>query len=228
MHALVEPWPRWTDPMHRLTHVLRANPLAFCRALLAVAPDPSPDGWNAAFAAREATASRVDAGHIGVLIDELPANTAVFVGNSLAIRQLDSHSGSSDKPLLFHGNRGASGIDGNISTAMGIAAVHGRVVALLGDLTCQHDLGGLALAQGCDAVIVAVNNGGGGIFDHLPQAALPEFAQGWRTPQRTSFRNAALTFGLAYAKADGNDSFRTALREAFLAGGSSLIELAVG
>ena len=228
VHALVEPWPRWTDPMHRLTHVLRADPLAFCRALLAAAPDPSPDGWHAAFIAREATASREGTGHIGVLIDELPANTAVFVGNSLAIRQLDSHSGSADKPLLFHGNRGASGIDGNISTAMGIAAVHGRVVALLGDLTCQHDLGGLALAQGRDAVIVAVNNGGGGIFDHLPQAALPEFAQAWRTPQRISFENAALTFGLAYAKADSDDSFRTALREAFLAGGPLLIELAVG
>ena len=228
VHAVVEPWPRWSDPMHRVTHVLRADPLAFCRALLAAAPDPSPDGWHAAFAAREATASPEGTGHIGVLIDELPANTAVFVGNSLAVRQLDSDSGSSDKPLLFHGNRGASGIDGNISTAMGIAAVHGRVVALLGDLTCQHDLGGLALAQGRDAVIVAVNNGGGGIFDHLPQAALPEFAQAWRTPQRISFENAALTFGLAYAKADGNDSFRTALREAFLAGGPSLIELAVG
>ena len=228
VHAVVEPWPRWTDPMHRVTHVLRADPVAFCRALLAVASDPSPDGWHAAFAAREATASPEGTGHIGVLIDELPANTAVFVGNSLAVRQLDSDSGSSDKPLLFHGNRGASGIDGNISTAMGIAAVHGRVVALLGDLTCQHDLGGLALAQGRDAVIVAVNNGGGGIFDHLPQAALPEFAQAWRTPQRISFENAALTFGLAYAKADGNDSFRTVLREAFLAGGPSLIELAVG
>lgn len=228
VHALVEPCPRWSDPLHRLTHVLRADPLAFCRALLAVAPDPCPDGWNAAFAAREATASREDRGHIGVLIDELRENAVVFVGNSLAIRQLDSHSGSSDKPLLFHGNRGASGIDGNISTAMGIAAVHGRIVALLGDLTCQHDLGGLALAQGRDAVIVAVNNGGGGIFDHLPQAALPEFAQGWRTPQRTSFRNAALTFGLAYARADGDDAFRSALRAALHAGGPSLIELAAG
>ena len=228
VHALVEPWPRWTDPMHRLTHVLRADPLAFCRALLGVAPEPSPDGWHAAFAGRETAAATEGRGHIGVLIDELPPDTAVFVGNSLAIRQLDSHSGSSDKPLVFHGNRGASGIDGNISTAMGIAAVHGRVVALLGDLACQHDLGGLALAQGRDAVIVAVNNGGGGIFDHLPQAALPEFRQGWRTPQQIDFRHAALTFGLAHARADGDDAFRTALREALRTGGPSLIELATG
>jgi 2-succinyl-5-enolpyruvyl-6-hydroxy-3-cyclohexene-1-carboxylate synthase len=83
------------------------------------------------------------------------------------------------------------------------------------------------LAQGRDAVIVAVNNGGGGIFDDLPQAALPEFAQGWRTPQRTSFRDAAHTFGLAYATAD-DDTFRTALRAALRTGGPSLIELAAG
>jgi 2-succinyl-5-enolpyruvyl-6-hydroxy-3-cyclohexene-1-carboxylate synthase len=102
----------------------------------------------------------------------LPENTPVFVGNSLAIRQLDSESGSGDKRLHFYGNRGASGIDGNISTAIGIAAARGRAVALLGDLTCQHDLGGLALAQGRDVIIVAVNNCGGGIFDLLPQASL--------------------------------------------------------
>ena len=225
VHALIEPWPRWTDPMQRLTHVLRADPVAFCQALLAVAPDPAPDGWHATVASLEATASREGTGHIGVLVDELPANSAVFIGNSLAIRDLDTHSGSSDNPLLFFGNRGASGIDGNISTAIGIAAVHGRVVALLGDLTCQHDLGGLALAQGRDAIIVAVNNGGGGIFDHLPQAALPEFEHGWRTPQQIDFKHAALTFGMAYERASDCDIYRAALRQALAAGGPQLIEL---
>jgi 2-succinyl-5-enolpyruvyl-6-hydroxy-3-cyclohexene-1-carboxylate synthase len=103
--------------------------------------------------------------------------------------------------------------------------VHGRVVALLGDLTCQHDLGGLALAQGRDTVIVAVNNGGGGIFDHLPQADLPEFERGWRTPQKISFEHAALTFGLGYAQAADDEVFRVALRRAFAVGGQQLIEL---
>ena len=224
LHALIEPWPRWTDPPHQLTHVLRADPVAFCSALLAEAPQAAPASWQAGFAARDATMLRENGGHIAALIEELPAGTAVFVGNSLAIRELDSHSGSADKSLLFYGNRGASGIDGNISTAMGIAAVHDRVVALLGDLTCQHDLGGLALAQGRNAVIVAVNNGGGGIFDHLPQVALPEFSQGWRTPQQIDFEHAALTFGLTFASADDDDAFRQALRHALEAGGPHLIE----
>ena len=96
---------------------------------------------------------------------------------------------------------------------------------MIGDLTSQHDLGGLALAQGRDAVIVAVNNGGGGIFDHLPQAALPEFEQAWRTPQQISFEHAALSFGLGYALAADDTSFRNALRQALDAGGPRLIEL---
>jgi 2-succinyl-5-enolpyruvyl-6-hydroxy-3-cyclohexene-1-carboxylate synthase len=230
IHALVEPWPRWNDPTHRLTHLLRADPLAVCQAILTAAPTAAPAGWLKGFMDCE-SAARADneaTGHIAVLLDELPANTPLFIGNSLAIRQLDSVSGSGEKALTFYGNRGASGIDGNISTAMGLAAVHGRVVALLGDLTCQHDLGGLALAQGRDAIIVAVNNAGGGIFDHLPQAGLPEFEQGWRTPQQISFEHAALTFGLGYAKADGNDAFRAVLRHAVGTGGPHLIELRVG
>lgn len=228
VHALVEPWPRWTDPLHRLTHLLRADPAAVCRTLLAEAPAPAPVGWYAAFAEKEvATELDSTANHIGLLIEELPENTPLFVGNSLAIRQLDSNSGSGEKPLTFYGNRGASGIDGNISTALGIAAVHGRIVALIGDLTGQHDLGGLALAHGRDAIIVVVNNGGGGIFDLLPQAALPEFEAGWRTPQHINFEYAALTFGLDFSRSDSDASFRAALRYALQRGGPHLIELVV-
>jgi 2-succinyl-5-enolpyruvyl-6-hydroxy-3-cyclohexene-1-carboxylate synthase len=226
VHALIEPWPRWSDPSHRLTHVLRADPLAACLALLAAAPAASADGWLASCMEQEHQERRDDgAWHIPALLAELPAETPLFVGNSLAIRQLDSESGSGDKPLHFYGNRGASGIDGNISTALGIAAIHGRVVALLGDLTTQHDLGGLALAAGRDAVIVTINNGGGGIFDLLPQAGLPEFEQAWRTPQQISFEHAAATFGLGYARASDNDAFRSTLRQALANGGPQLVEL---
>jgi 2-succinyl-5-enolpyruvyl-6-hydroxy-3-cyclohexene-1-carboxylate synthase len=224
--ALADPWPRWSDPAHRLTHLLRAEPAAVCQALLDAAPVPAPASWLAACAALEADAP-AEAGHIPVLVDELPDDAALFVGNSLAIRQLDADSGSATKTLHIHANRGASGIDGNISTAAGIAASHRRTVALIGDLTCQHDIGGLALAQGRDLVIVTVNNGGGGIFDHLPQRDLPEFDTGWRTPQNVDFEHAARTFGISYAKADANKAFRRTLRAALAAGGPHLIELNV-
>lgn len=224
--ALADPWPRWSDPAHRLTHLLRAEPAAACRALLDAAPAPAPDSWLAGYMALETrAATRTAPPHILALIDELPDGAGLFVGNSLAIRQLDTDSGSTAKFLHIHANRGASGIDGNISTAAGIAANYRRTVALIGDLTCQHDIGGLALAQGRDLVIVVVNNGGGGIFDHLPQHELPEFVAGWRTPQTIDFEHAALAFGIAYTRADSHEAFRSALRTALATGGPQLIEL---
>ena len=225
-HALVDPWPRWIDPSRTLTHLLRAEPGATCRALIDHQPAPAPDRWLSTFSRFEADSkTQEEKTHIQLLLEELPNDTDLFVGNSLAIRQLDTNAGSSDKPLHFHANRGASGIDGNISTAAGIAACRGRAVALIGDLTCQHDLGGLALTGGLNIVIVVVNNGGGGIFDHLPQHNLPEFIEGWRTPQNINFEHAAKAFGLGYSQANSDEMFRQALRSALTAGGPHLIEL---
>jgi 2-succinyl-5-enolpyruvyl-6-hydroxy-3-cyclohexene-1-carboxylate synthase len=101
------------------------------------------------------------------------------------------------------------------------------VIALLGDLSAQHDLGSLALAQGREMTIVVVNNGGGGIFDYLPQAKLPEFELGWRTPQQIDFKHAALSFGLAYLRCDTAETFTQALADAQQAGGPHLIELLI-
>jgi 2-succinyl-5-enolpyruvyl-6-hydroxy-3-cyclohexene-1-carboxylate synthase len=226
--ALIEPWPRWTDPSHQLSHVLRADPLAACQALLAAKSIPGPAGWLANFIEQENSVSPNGGNaHIAELLAALPDGMPLFVGNSLAIRQLDSASGTGDKQLTFYGNRGASGIDGNISTALGIAAVHGRVVALIGDLTCQHDLGGLALAGGRNAIIVVINNGGGGIFDLLPQATLPEFEAGWRTPQKISFEHAAATFGLAYRHVGKGSTLHHAIGQAIATAGPYLLEVRV-
>lgn len=225
-HALVDPWPRWIDPAHKLTHLLRSKPAAVCQALLDHSIAPVSEAWLSSFAKLEREAVTDDKNtHIQVLIDELPNDTDLFVGNSLAIRQMDTHSGCAAKTLRIYANRGASGIDGNISTAAGIAASRGQAVALIGDLTCQHDIGGLALTQGLNIVIIVVNNGGGGIFDHLPQRDLPEFIQGWRTPQNVNFGHAATAFGLGYTTATSDNDFRQALRSSLAAGGPHLIEL---
>ena len=133
---VVDPWPRWSDPAHRVTRMLRADPTALCQALLAQRLAPAPPVWRARLAVRERGAQDATTGHfIDRLVDVLPDGHAVFVGNSLAIRQLDSYAGSGSKTLRFFGNRGASGIDGNVSTALGIAAAAGPVVVLVGDLT---------------------------------------------------------------------------------------------
>ena len=224
--ARFDPLPRRVDPAHRITHLVRAEPANACRALQQAITKPCPADWLPTFATlEERAAAGAEANHISVLIDEIPNGAALFVGNSLAIRQLDSLSGHNTKAIHCHANRGASGIDGNISTAAGIAAAHGCTVALIGDLTCQHDIGGLALAAARDLVIVVVNNGGGGIFDLLPQHALPEFELGWRTPQNFDFASAAAAFGIRHTLAESNDELRQALQQALQAGGPHLIEL---
>lgn len=225
-HIAVDPWPRWIDPSRQITHLLRADPGTFCEALLREQLVPATSSWLASFSALEQQViQNREPSHIAVLLDELPAETALFIGNSLAIRQLDSLSGHAAKTLHLYANRGASGIDGNISTAAGIARVKGSTVALIGDLTCQHDIGGLALTRGLDIVIITVNNGGGGIFDYLPQHSLPEFVEGWRTPQEIDFEHAAKTFGLTYQCSQSASELRSSLRQALATGGAHLIEL---
>ena len=103
--------------------------------------------------------------------------------------------------------------------------MQGPTVALIGDLTCQHDMGGLALTRGLDIVIIVVNNGGGGIFDYLPQRTLPEFSRGWRTPQHVDFEHAAKAFGLSYHGVDTADALHIRLASALTSGGPQLIEL---
>lgn len=222
----VDSWPRRIDPAHKLTHILRTDPELFCKAMLQERLVQANDGWLRQFIALEQQAAdHREHTHIQSIVDALPDGSALFVGNSLAIRQLDSLSGHSAKTLHIHANRGASGIDGNISTAAGIASAHGPTVALIGDLTCQHDIGGLAQTRGHDIVIIVVNNDGGGIFDHLPQRSLPEFSRGWRTPQHINFEHAAKAFGLSYRAATTADELRIQLTGALDDCGPQLIEL---
>ena len=223
--ALIDPYSRWLDPAAHLTQVLRADPQLTCRALLNAAPAPSPKTWRAHFSALEVAAeSSTEASFIPAVVDALADDTPVFIGNSLIIRQFDSLSGQYDKPLKIYGNRGVSGIDGNISTAAGLAAAHGQAVALIGDLTAQHDLGGLALAREHNLVLVVINNGGGGIFELLPQKNLPEFERGWRTPQHLNFTHAAAAFGIPHHPARTAAELAEHLRHCQQNGGPHLIE----
>ncbi len=231
---LVEPHGRWPDPLHRTRQVLRTDPLAACRALLDEPLIAADAGWLAAFADAEASTERwlaaapqpPEAALFAGLCRELPAGTHFFCGNSLPIRDLAAYSGSGEKALAFFANRGASGIDGNLATAAGLAA-SGPTVAVVGDLTAQHDLGSLALAAGRPLVVVVINNGGGGIFDLLPPAALPEFEAGWLTPQALDFAHAAAAFGLAYRRCADAAAAVAEACAALAAGEPRLIEFVV-
>ncbi len=224
-HIWVDPWPRISDPQHRLNRVVRATPAAFCATAIANTAARPDDGLRALCLQLDQAAAASHFWPVNALISAAPGGSTLFIGNSLAIRQLDAASGSGEQPLHFYGNRGASGIDGNLSTALGIAHARGSVIALVGDLTCQHDIGALAIAGGLNAVIVVLNNGGGGIFDTLPQASLPEFETGWRTPQALDLGHAALAFGVGYQIAESEEVLVSALKLAINSGGPQMIEV---
>ncbi len=240
-HLLVAPPGRWPDPLRLSGTLLRGDPLAVAEALL---PHCRPAGaeFCAAWRQAERTAAQAVAaqcertalfeGSVArLLLDALPTESHVFVGNSLAIRAVDVFGGTGDQPLTLHGNRGASGIDGNLATCAGIAAATDRpVAALLGDQTLLHDCGSLALLRGKNAVIVVMDNGGGRIFDHLPFAAVlpPELlARGWTAPPQADFAALAAAFGLRYAQAHDTDGLRAAFAAACAAGEATLVRAVI-
>lgn len=224
--VVVAPPGRWSDPQHAATRFLHGDALVIADRLASAVTTAAPPGWCEAFARAEAAVERAlgqTASHdfwegaiVPALLARLPAGFRFFCGASMAIRDLDTFSGGSDKPLAFFTNRGASGIDGNLSTAAGIAEA-GPTLALVGDLTCAHDSGGLALARGRPLLVVVVNNGGGGIFEYLAPAALPEFARGWLTPVNADFAHMAATWGIAYRSAATLAELHAALEAALAA-----------
>ena len=133
------------------------------------------------------------------------------------------------RPIRFLANRGASGIDGVVSTALGVSAVSPRPLVLaIGDLSFYHDMNGL-LAVGrhnLSATVVLSNNDGGGIFSFLPQADETEhFEELFGTPHGLDFRPAAELYDLAYQRVEGWDQFRAAVQQSMGSPGVGLVEV---
>lgn len=233
--VVVADHPRPADPGGTASHVVQADAASLCRMLTA---GPAAPGWLETILELDRAADRAAAELCGGdhpfegtllrrLMRSLPPGTPLFLGNSLTVRTAEWFCGRSPAPLRLFGNRGVSGIDGNLSTAFGLAAALGAAVAVVGDLALLHDLNALALGGVNRLVMVVLDNGGGGIFDHLPQAALPEYEEGWLTPQRLSPTAAAQAFGLHHVRAEGVGQAVNAVLSALERPGATLIHLAV-
>jgi 2-succinyl-5-enolpyruvyl-6-hydroxy-3-cyclohexene-1-carboxylate synthase len=126
---------------------------------------------------------------------------------------------------VVFGNRGASGIDGQASTLAGINAAGVQTLGLLGDLSLAHDLSGLLLAHRLHRPLVVLNNGGGRIFDYLPQHGIPSFEVLWRTPQDLDLAGLAGPLRLTHRRVSDGAGFRETLVEGLAASGPRLIEV---
>jgi len=235
---LVERTSRWADPTHDTVLRFDCDQGAFCRWLSQAGLVKTDPGWLAAWETAELQATALAAQHLstmpwceGHLIRELmatlPAGDGLLCANSLPIRQLDTWSGTRPAALRVFGNRGASGIDGQVSTLAGIEAAGVPCLGLLGDLSLAHDLGGLLLAGRLRRPLIVLSNGGGRIFDYLPQHGLPDFERLWRTPVDVDLAELAKPFRLAHARVDGGPGFSRALAEALGTPGPRLIEVKI-
>ncbi|MBY0097207.1 2-succinyl-5-enolpyruvyl-6-hydroxy-3-cyclohexene-1-carboxylic-acid synthase [Mesobacillus maritimus] len=163
-----------------------------------------------------------------LLADLLPENATLFVGNSMPIRDLDSFFFANKKGIKVMGNRGANGIDGIVSTALGAATVSQPLYLVLGDLTFFHDLNGLLAAKlfKLNVTVLLINNNGGGIFSFLPQAEHPKhFEMLFGTPLELDFRHVIEMYGGSYEKVVDWDHFHHVFAKDLEAKGLRVLEI---
>ena len=158
---------------------------------------------------------------------QIPEDGQIFVANSMTIRDFDYFWFSGESKAVLYGNRGVNGIDGTISTALGLA-VNGRPTYLVtGDLSLFHDLNGLAVAKthNLNLTIILHNNDGGGIFEYLPQKGTKHFDYLFSTSQGLDYSGAAKLYGCGYTKISSPDEFSSVLANVSQETGVHIIEI---
>lgn len=157
----------------------------------------------------------------------IPENGQIFVANSMTIRDFDYFWFSGGSRAVLYGNRGVNGIDGTISTALGLA-VNGRPTYLVtGDLSLFHDLNGLAVAKthNLNLTIILHNNDGGGIFEYLPQKGTKHFDYLFSTSQGLDYSGAAKLYGCGYTKISSPNELSSVLANVSQETGVHIIEI---
>lgn len=217
-------------------HYLRASP---SRVLPEVEGRAGDAAWRRVWARHEDVAwgaiqegARLpgnEGGAVAAALSAAPSGSTFFVSNSMPVRDLDGYGRPGLARVRVLGNRGASGIDGIVSTVLGVAVAGPEpVVAVLGDLAFLHDLNGLlaARSEDVDAVLVVVDNDGGGIFHMLPIRAFePAFTPYFATPHGLELRHGARLFGVDFIDVSSPDEVAAAVAEGVAAGGVRVVRI---
>jgi 2-succinyl-5-enolpyruvyl-6-hydroxy-3-cyclohexene-1-carboxylate synthase len=238
--VLVDPDGAWLDPHHAVSGRMVADPELLLGALAdavdVMVDDEWVGGWRRADALARATIDElVDGwsepfeGRVARdVVAAVPEGTSLVVASSMPVRDVESFAVAREG-VSFHANRGANGIDGFVSTVLGIAAGSGApTVALVGDLCFLHDANGFlrASTRGLDAVFVVVDNDGGGIFSFLPQAELPDhFETLFGTPQTVDIAALAAMHGVPVAEVDTAAGVGPEVLSAVEAGGVRVVRV---
>lgn len=230
-----------SDATHGVTSHVHTTPRTaldeLTRRFAERTPAPAHEPWakgdtsvrallDAAFDSPRTLSEPWVARHLSRAID--PAH-ALFVANSMPIRDVQDFAAGDGPAVPVAANRGASGIDGLVSSAVGYAEGLGRPTTLIvGDLALLHDLNGLGCLRYADQplTIVVVNNGGGGIFAFLPIADHEDvFDPYFKTPHDLTFGHIANAFGLRYFEATTPAELEEGYRTAIAFGERALVEV---
>jgi 2-succinyl-5-enolpyruvyl-6-hydroxy-3-cyclohexene-1-carboxylate synthase len=230
----------WADPQRLATRLLHADGSHLCRTLLERVPERGGSEWlrswaTADGAAAEALSDFLESGDdltepltARALVAALPDGSNLVVGSSMPVRDLDAVM-EPRTGIDIYGNRGANGIDGFASTALGIAAASGKpTAALCGDLTLLHDQNGLLAARSIHAscVFVVINNDGGGIFSFLEQADHPEhFERVFGTPHGADLEAVARVAGCGFERVTTASVLRDSVVARLELGGVHVVEV---
>lgn len=239
----------WLDPTHLITDVFHMDGTWFIKNILGYAPNhtlsqETKEWWDTWQQAKKITKNVLGVeismfqplfeGRIFTeLADLLPEGSGLVVGNSMPIRDLDTFFPATTKFVFLYGNRGVNGIDGQISTALGISACESSIVEpmvlVVGDLTFYHDLNGLLAAKkyGLNLTIVVINNDGGGIFSFLPQAEHhpDHFEEYFGTPTGLDFSLVTQMYGGTFTRIETWEQFREAVMCGITDGGLHVVEV---
>ena len=238
--VLVDPDGTWNDPRRAVQRLVRADHEPLFDALSKRVGPAGDKGWLRSWLDCESRARAA----IDAILDAdeapsepraardaaalLPDGSALVCAASMPVRDLDWFMGARTG-LRVVANRGANGIDGFVSTTLGVArAWPGPVVALAGDLSMLHDQNGLLAARdgATNATFVVINNDGGGVFSFLPQARWHEtFEDLFATPQGVDFGAMAGLYGLRHEQVERAGDLKDALERARTAGGVNLVEV---
>jgi 2-succinyl-5-enolpyruvyl-6-hydroxy-3-cyclohexene-1-carboxylate synthase len=248
---LCDPYGLWPDPLNITHTILRCDPEHCCSQILQATVHDTVEqkdtDWINYFNNLDQKAHLMIKNHLlhedkseGLIIDcllkKLRENSLLFSSNSMPIRDLDTFISDTNtrNNITIKANRGCSGIDGNISTFTGLLAGRkhfSQAVALMGDLTFLHDLSGLILLKQVELtmpiVFIVINNGGGGIFNYLPQEKLDCFEKAWICDQDMDFTSIAGLYRLNFTRVEKISDFDTVINKVLQTNAIHLIEVKI-
>jgi 2-succinyl-5-enolpyruvyl-6-hydroxy-3-cyclohexene-1-carboxylate synthase len=243
----VDPWWQWTDPNVVVSEFHRVGGQSWIEAALRRAGESATANavdleWLETWQAQEAAAQAAIDRTLGQGLSEPQVARSVarrasaddlvlMVSASMPMRDLEWFAPTLEAPPTVMANRGANGIDGVISTALGIAASGRRTIALLGDLAFLHDVSGLVNLPELPCTFVVLDNGGGGIFSFLPQAGALDhdrFELLFGTPPLSDVSKVGRGFGLEVHEVTTRAEFEAALDATAGRAAPALVRVTVG